>query len=132
MPRLCLYMSGLALGLACAAPSVAQDEVPVMVGGDETLDACNTLGAVTGLDPQGDNFLSVRAGPGTEYERTDQLGPGRKLWLCDQRGDWLAIVYNNADGSECGVSSPQAEWLPYDGPCNAGWVFKSYVTVIAG
>ena len=49
-----------------AASSIAysaKKPVPVTYGGQEDLDACSSMGEVKGLNPQGDNFLSVRSGP---------------------------------------------------------------------
>lgn len=112
--------------------ALAQDGAPVMVGGEPSLDACGIYGAVSGLDPQGDNYLSVRLGPGTRYQRIDRLGPDQKLWICDQNGNWLGVVYTKDGALDCGVAKPQAMRAPYDGPCKVGWVYKTYVTPLAG
>lgn len=127
-----LFISCLSLCLTGTAPASAEETVPVMVGGEATLDACGTLGAVTGLDPQGDNTLTVRNGPGTRYAAIDFLPPDRKVWICDQTGEWFAVVYAADGQTECNVSSPQAERAVYDGPCSAGWVSGRYVTILAG
>jgi len=49
---------------ASAQPMKGRVDVPVMVGGEPDMDACPSGGTVTGLDPRGDGFLSVRSGPG--------------------------------------------------------------------
>jgi Bacterial SH3 domain len=108
----------------------AGSAVPVHVGGLE-IDACPTLGVVTGLNPQGDNFLAVRSGPGTDFVKIDELYQGERVLLCDERGQWVGIVYTR-DDADCGVAGPQAERTAYTGPCRSGWVFGSYITVIAG
>ena len=126
------------LGLAVLAALVttaalAQAAVPVMVGRyDPELDACGSQGQVTGLNPNGDNFLAVRAGPGADYEKIDELHTGDIVNVCEGEG-WLGIVYDdNADGSaDCGVGTP-LPFGPYAGPCRAGWVSAKYIVIIAG
>ena len=124
------------LGLTLAQPALAQKgvEVPVMVGGYADLDACGSIGAVTGLDPAGDNFLAVRAGPGTGYAQLDSLHTGDEVHLCDQQGSWIGILYRDGGGpaGDCGVSTPIANATPYAGDCRGGWVFETYIAVIAG
>jgi hypothetical protein len=39
-------------------------DVPILIGGNDKLDACGSTGEVVGLDPKGDGFLSVQSGPG--------------------------------------------------------------------
>ena len=126
------FISCLSISLTCTAPAIAEEKVPVMVGGEPTLDACGTLGAVAGPDPQGDNTLTVRNGPDTRYSDIDLLPPDRRVWICDQNGEWFAVVYATDGDTECKVSSPQAERAIYDGPCSAGWVFRRYITILAG
>jgi hypothetical protein len=134
---------GLALGFVAMAlagsgtATVAQqtERVPrIGVAGDD-LDACLRVGEVTGLNPRGDNYLTVRAGPSARARTKDRLGPGRWLWLCDEAGEWLGVVYG-ANPSErpgdCGVGTPAARVRPYDGPCRWGWVHSRYVEVVAG
>jgi hypothetical protein len=131
--RLALALAVLTAG---AAASAATGERAPRVGlaGDD-LDACLSVGQVTGLNPRGDNFLSVRAEPRAGAAEKDRLGPGREVWLCDEAGEWLGVVYDGdpADGpGECGVGTPVAIAQPYSGPCRSGWVHSRYVTVIAG
>ena len=105
----------------------AQERVEVMIGGAPGLDACMSQGKVAGLNPAGDNFLTVRRGPGTSFAEVDRLGPGAPVNLCDERNGWHGIVY----GENCGVSSP-ADHAPYRGPCKSGWVSAQYINVTAG
>jgi hypothetical protein len=109
----------------------AGSAVPVQVGGLEEIDACPGRGVVTGLNPQGDNFLAVRSGPGPDFAKIDELYQGERVLLCDERGQWLGIAYTR-DDADCGVAGPQAERTAYAGPCRSGWVFRSYITVVAG
>jgi hypothetical protein len=113
-------------GLAAQAQTV--HVIEVMIGGEKDLDACQGFGEVRGLDPQGDNFLAVRTGPGSKFTKIDELHERNQVWLCDERGRWIGIVY----GKNCGVSSPIAIRRRYHGPCKSGWVFDKYVKLIAG
>ena len=65
---LLLPLAALAMAAQSAAP--LRPEVPVMVGGDSEQDACGGTYRVTGLNPRGDNFLSVRSRPAAHRART--------------------------------------------------------------
>ncbi len=118
--------------VAALSGAVAGDNsVPVKVGGEAEYDACGSVGAVYRLNPNGDNFLAVRSGPGSAHVMIDKLHSNDQVFLCDQNGAWFGIVYgpNNA---ECGVGSPIENRQPYSGGCTSGWVHSRYIKVIAG
>ena len=104
---------------------------PVMIGGEAELDACGAIGAVSNLKPEPGNTLSVRSGPGLQFDRIDGLAPGTRVWLCDRQGDWLGIVYPAAS-ADCGVTTQSAARRPYGGPCLSGWVYDRHVELLAG
>lgn len=121
----------IALGLCLSTLTAnAQDnhDIAVMVGGEKDFDACGGLGVVRGLNPQGDNFLAVRIGPGSKFAMIDELYERNQVWMCDKRGRWVGVVY----GKNCGVGSPIAIRQRYRGSCKSGWVFDKYVKLIAG
>ena len=126
-----------ALMAACAAvfgtvnARAQSASVPVMIGGIADLDACQTLSRIVGLKRGGDNFLSVRRGPGVGYAETDRLGPGRQVYSCARSGGWVGIVYGGR-GSGCGVTSPVPRRQAYRGPCRSGWVHSRFVQDVAG
>ena len=127
----------LLVGVALAWPlAAAEATVPVRIGTHEQpdLDACLSVGEVSGLKPGGDGFLAVRSGPGTKYALTDKLSAGRRLHLCDEKvdGEWIGIVYTDDDTLDCGVSSPVESPRVYRGTCKSGWVNKRWVRVVAG
>ncbi|KQT86861.1 hypothetical protein [Aurantimonas sp. Leaf443] len=116
-----------------AATAGAQGLAPVEIGGDAEFDACGSIGQIVGLDPKGDNFLSVREGPGSGHLERDRLGAGALVMICDERSPWLGIVYPAlGTQTDCGVSSPHLERTPYRGPCHSGWVHGRFVDVVAG
>ena len=124
----------LALAIA-AGPSIAtaqsRIDVPIMLGGNGDEDACPSAGIIVGLNPRGDDFLSVRSGPGRLYAEKDRIHGGNAVHICDSRGGWMAVVYGG-DGRGCGVSSPWPKRMAYTGPCKFGWVSSRYVRVTAG
>jgi hypothetical protein len=129
----------LALSVLLPAMALAANKsVPVRVAKYENVDACPSLGAVSGLKPKGDGFLSVRSGPGTSYRRIDELSEGQEFWLCDdggRNGEWIGIVCQPAGQHDvdCGVtylSYPKSS--PYPGPCKSGWIHSRWTKVIAG
>ena len=83
---------------------------------------------MSGLNPKGDNFLAVRAGPGTTYPMTDKLRPGTRVWMFDEQGDWIGVAYGS-DEIEC---SPIKQDKAYNGPGKSGWVYRKYVRLVAG
>lgn len=61
-------------------------------------DSCSLFGKVRGLDVNGDNFLSVRTGPGTSYEEVDRIYSGNGVSICSQQGKWLRVKYAGGRG----------------------------------
>lgn len=123
-------LATLSLVLLMIPSALAQPAaVPVLVGGEAEFDACGGTGRVRGLDPKGDAFLSVRAGPSSQARETDRLAEGDEVALCDRRGRWLGVVYGRGS---CGVATPIERREPYRGPCRSGWVFESFVRLDAG
>jgi hypothetical protein len=127
-----LLLAALFIGTAAAA---ATPDRPVRIGTvAPDLDACLSQGEVTGLNSQGDNYLTVRAGPGRDARDIGRLGPGHIVNVCEQRGEWLGIVFGPAGRPEedCGVGSPVPRPQRYDGPCHSGWVAARYIRIVAG
>lgn len=125
--------------IATAPLAMAQQapEVPVMVGDSADFDACGSTGAVTGLDPAGDNFLAVRSGPGSDYAQIDSLNQGDLIQLCETNGRWQGIVYEPGDTmdsgpTDCGVGTPIDPPEAYSGSCRSGWIYDEYIMPVAG
>ncbi len=115
----------------------ADGSVPVVVGGEEELDACAGIGVVSGLNPKGDGFLSVRSGPDVSYSEQDELREAAEVYICGASKDkrWLGIVYSNSKSVsiyDCGVSSPVSPARPYRGKCRSGWVRAKWIKGVAG
>lgn len=124
--------------VACSGHALAQSpqgkiDVPVMAGGEPNLDACLGTGVIEGLDPRGDGFLSVRSGPGgRKYREIARVYNGMRVYICDQKGPWLGVVYSTKSSAECNVTSPWSKRMAYTGPCNYGWIHSKYVGDLAG
>jgi hypothetical protein len=115
-------------GLACSGSVL---DVPVMTGGAADSDACGTSGKVIGLDPQGQGFLAVRSGPGVGYRRIAKLRNGDEVFMCATAGNWIGIVFS-PEKKDCGTGTPRPKREAYQGPCLAGWVYRSYIAMQAG
>jgi len=53
---------------------------------------------VTGLDPQGDNWLALKSAPNVNAPRLAKLPPDTLLTVLEQQGSWLRVRLRN--GSE--------------------------------
>lgn len=126
---------------ALAVPSVSAhkpvDAQPVMYGLDgPDFDGCGGWGKVKGLNPNGDNFLAVRAAPTTQSSKLDELKEGQEIWFCDtaKNGQWVGVVYKGKgqDNFACETGPNLENPKAYPGPCKSGWVHSRYVELIAG
>ncbi|WP_375175306.1 SH3 domain-containing protein [Pseudooceanicola sp.] len=84
-----------------------------------------SIGQVQGLKADGDGFLSVRSGPGSNYRKLDEVYNGDKLEIYEVRGDWLGVVYRG-NGEDFGCSTTPRP-LPYT---YKGWVHRNWVKVL--
>ena len=118
--------------LASASTAFAQTRVPIMIEGSE-YDPCGS-GIVVGLDPSGDGWLAVKAGPDLQSARIDKLYNGQRVYICAFAGEWIGIVYQSRSDAEetCGVTTPWPETMPYTGPCRWGWAHRRWIKIIAG
>ena len=125
----------LPLALTAAATTPPRPERPVMVGGVPDLDACLSDGQVTGLNPRGDNFLSVRSHPSTSAREIARLRPGQIVDACDETADgaWTGVIFSPPGRElDCGTGTPAPRHQAYRGPCASGWVSSRFLKIIAG
>ena len=121
-----LVLSGLSATALAHRP-----QVPIIAGGEEDFDACGSQGVVRGLDAGGDGFLAVRSGPSSKHAMLDKVYNGAILNLCDERRNWLGVVYSH-ETKDCGVGTPWARRQDFSGPCRSGWGYPKYVAGFAG
>lgn len=125
-------MIAIASLAAAASAASAQRPRPVMVGGGgSNVDVCPASGEVRGLNPRGDNFLSVRAAPNLRAREVGRLRSGEEVIVCDNTGDkkWWGVISVRRPGQDCGLV-PASRPRPYAGPCRSGWVSARYLKVI--
>ncbi|MEM7463504.1 MAG: SH3 domain-containing protein [Pseudomonadota bacterium] len=112
-----------------AYPTQAQQlQKPVLeIADGQDWDTCS-FGEVANLNPAGDNFLAVRSGPGTNYEMIDKIRTGEHVWIFNNEGSWMGVVYGDKN-IDC---PPVKRTREYQGPGKKGWVFEKYIRQIAG
>lgn len=89
--------------LTLSVPAVANKlDVPIMEEGNDGVDLPTCSGSiVVGLDPNGDGFLAVRSGPGSQYRKLAELQNGDRVAVFDHKGDWAGVVYGELLDDEC-------------------------------
>jgi hypothetical protein len=126
----------VAVGLALSLLSPAMAEEPLVaveIGGTVEWDACIAFGEVVGLAGESVDTLPVRAAPADDAAEIDRLAEGDGVFMCDERGDWLGIVYYPpGELKSCGVGSVIVERVAYAGSCRSGWVPAHLITLVAG
>ena len=130
-------LAAVLIGMVATTEAFGQEagirpQAPVIVHSIDGTGPCGT-GIVQGLDPSGDGFLAVKAGPGLRYDRIDKLYNGEEVAICATAGDWLGVVYTRRHW-DCNVfNNPGwSKALPYTGPCRSGWVHKRWVEPTSG
>lgn len=83
----------IAGALSLAAPVLAQVEVDFAATGGDGQAAWCASSVVAGLDPNGDGFLAVRTGPGTDYRMVAKLTNGAVVLTCARSGPWVGVLY---------------------------------------
>lgn len=91
----------LATALIVSTPGFTQSlDVPI-----EMHSQCGDS-RVIGLDPNGDGFLSVRSGPGTEFRKLDEVYNGDRVRIFSEQWPWVGIVYGmipNWGSGQCNI-----------------------------
>lgn len=101
----------LSLSLAVSAAWAQQLDVDFTILEDAQAAGC-AGSIVSGLDPNGDGFLAVRTGPGSNYAKLDELHNGDMVRTCVGSGRWVGIYYGQ--------------------PRRKGWVHSNWLTEGAG
>ncbi len=119
------------------APKMAYEgpiPMPIRIGTNgPDVDSCASYGEVAGLDPKGDNYLSVRDAPSSEVKERDRLDSGQGVHVCAESNGWYGVVYDKGDETrDCGTDAPVDKPRNYTGPCAQGWVSKKFVKITAG
>lgn len=117
----------LSIGMVVSGVAEARS-IPVYVYGDGQSDPCGGA-EVRGLNPNGDGFLAVRAGPGSKYRRIAKLYEGDAVAWCDEKGKWWGVVWG---GRDCLKAYERNGKRAYRGPCRSGWAHSNWINFVAG
>ncbi|MEL6914813.1 MAG: SH3 domain-containing protein [Pseudomonadota bacterium] len=66
-------------------------DVPIVVDCVDDQAACYATSTVTGLRADGDGFLSVRTGPGSEFRKIGELVNGDVVTVITVQGPWRGV-----------------------------------------
>lgn len=114
----------IAAVLLGALPLSAQSlDVPLRIPAGDGQAAICASSYVAGLDPNGDGFLAVRRGPGTEFAKIDEVHNGDVLFTCDARGPWTGVIYTGSNANR-GYQAEHQE--------RRGWVHSNWLVALAG
>ncbi len=106
----CVALVAPILATLMATPGAWAQQV--LVPSDRT-SGMETGCQVQGLDPNGDGFLALRAGPGSDHAQIGSLRNGDAAYLmAPPRGNWLYVENGAIDGREARFSG----WI-YDAWC---------------
>lgn len=125
-----VFAEGIVEGAAPRAPvgSAASIDLDVPIlerGGDGQAANCASS-RVSGLKSDGDGYLSVRSGPGTQYRKIDELRNGDAVFVFEVNGDWAGVVYNT---SNVACSARETAPVRYE---QRGWVHRNWLEDVAG
>ena len=101
-------------------------DVPILEhAGDGQMANCMSS-MVSGLQADGDGFLAVRSGPGTQHQKIDELHNGDIVIIFESRGEWAGVVYRT---SNVRCSSTTTRPVTYE---KKGWVHTNWLKPVAG
>ncbi len=123
------YLLAISL-IMFSAHLTANESVPVIVGSDDDMDACMTLGLSEAALNQNESV--VRAAPSAAAVVIDTIQNGHPVWMCSFKKEWIGVVYSTSNKIDCGVSRFIKPARPYQGPCQSGWMHKTNVEPAAG
>lgn len=118
--------------LMLASGAVAGGKTPVMVGGNDGLDACMAMGSVV-TDSRSKRLAAVYPSPIQGGAVLENVPEGTLVMVCDEsKNDWIGIVYSRHGESYCGLTTSIEPRQPYKGECRSGWIRKSNIEIVAG
>lgn len=113
--------------LATAVAAHANDlDVPVLEQGGDGQAANCWSAMVSGLKADGDGFLAVRSGPGSQYPKIDELHNGEIVIVFQNRGKWVGVVYRTPNAT---CHSTKTHPVPYE---KKGWIRTDWLKDVAG
>lgn len=124
--RLKRILVALLFSSLCKPAFAAGLDVPIHVhAGDGQAADCMTS-RVSGLNPHGDNFLSVRSGPAGSFRELDRLHNGEVVTIYEMHGAWAGVVYRTVNPA-CYSPVTRPITLP-----RKGWISTKWLVDVAG
>ncbi|WP_434053880.1 MAG: SH3 domain-containing protein [Roseibium sp.] len=126
------------LAILIGAAPVAAAPLDVTIyenGGDGQMAECS-LEQVAGLKANGDGFLAVRTGPGSDFRKIDELYNGDYVLVYDgSHFPWVGVLYGHGrevlnGNTGCGFVGEGKRPLPYPG--KKGWIHSNWLQSVAG
>jgi peptidoglycan hydrolase-like protein with peptidoglycan-binding domain len=106
------------------------DVIIIEHASDGQMASCFTA-TVFGLKADGDGFLAVRSGPGSNYRKIDELHNGDVVTVYDTNGDWKGVMYGPSQGT-CNYWEGEGKTRPLGYEGKKGWVHSDWLRVLAG
>jgi hypothetical protein len=116
----CSVLLGISY-LACTVVAQADPatlNVPILMRGSFGEDACPQRSRVIGTET---DIVAVQGGPNTGFREVGQVHGGDVLFVCEQLGPWLGVVYG-PERLGCRTTVLVPMQTEYAGPCERGWV----------
>jgi hypothetical protein len=73
----------------------------------------------------------VLSGPAGGYQTVAHLRPGERVFVCNESGEWLGVVYKGPS-RPCRGGTPAGLDVPRSPQCASGWVRKDQVDILSG
>lgn len=84
------------------------------------------VGTVMGLRADGDGFLAVRSGPGSQFLKLGEVHNGDRVTIFGGQGDWLAIAVPGGQVDQDNVCARVGPRRQLSGS-GLGWVHKNWI-----
>lgn len=115
--------------MACLAPGIlpAQGLDRAIFEHESDGQAANcSAGTVMGLRADGDGFLAVRSGPGSDFRKLGEVRNGDRVTILDAEGEWLAILVPGGRIDQADACQRVGPRRQVSGP-GLGWVHGNWI-----
>ena len=121
-----LVLAPLALVISGATVMAQQLDVPIHEYESDGQAANCSQGTVMGLKTDGDGFLAVRSGPGSNYRKLGEVHNGDRLTIFEGRDGWYGIAVPGGQIDQADVCQRVGPRRQISGR-GLGWVHGNWV-----